>query len=356
MKYIVYMTVNTVNNKIYVGVHKTENPDVFDGYYGCGVSLQKHYFMDYPRTYFQKALKHYGFKSFKRVVIKVYDTAEEAYHLESIIVDKDFLKRDDTYNLALGGGSGADYLNPVYQFTLEGKLIAEYDNNTAAAEALGISQSCICNAKLQKGSCAGYYWSNEKSININEFHNHIGHEVNQYDADGNWTTCFSNLTEAAKATNDTEKSIFRAINTQMKRNNYYWSFSYTSKFVPKRISLRGKLLYIYDLSGKYITTLKSPKDIKEFFKTSNYGNIKAAIMNNRAFKGCQISLEHLDNLPAIKMFSNNTAKQVGCYNSNGELIETFHSIKSAVKKYGTKVARIVRGQKDSIKGLTFKIL
>lgn len=49
-----------------------------------------------------------------RVVIKVCDKAEEAYHLESIIVDKDFLKRDDTYNLALGGGSGADYLNPVY--------------------------------------------------------------------------------------------------------------------------------------------------------------------------------------------------------------------------------------------------
>lgn len=79
-------------------------------------------------------------------------------------------------------------------------------------------------------------------------------------------------------------------------------------------------------------------------------------MNNRAFKGCQISLEYLDNLPAIKMFSNNTAKQVGCYNSDGKLIETFSSIKSAVKKYGTKVARIVRGQKDSIKGLTFKIL
>ena len=34
MKYIIYKTTCLVNNKIYVGVHKTENPDVFDGYLG----------------------------------------------------------------------------------------------------------------------------------------------------------------------------------------------------------------------------------------------------------------------------------------------------------------------------------
>ena len=37
-EYIVYMTINLVNNKIYIGVHKT-NLEFFDGYLGNGVYL-----------------------------------------------------------------------------------------------------------------------------------------------------------------------------------------------------------------------------------------------------------------------------------------------------------------------------
>ena len=37
MKYIVYQTVCKVNNKIYIGVHCTNNPNGFDGGFGAGV-------------------------------------------------------------------------------------------------------------------------------------------------------------------------------------------------------------------------------------------------------------------------------------------------------------------------------
>ena len=41
MKYIVYQTVCKTNKKIYIGVHSTENPDIFDGYLGCGVYIYR---------------------------------------------------------------------------------------------------------------------------------------------------------------------------------------------------------------------------------------------------------------------------------------------------------------------------
>ena len=39
MEYIVYLTNNIINNKIYVGVHKTEDSNIFDGYYGNGLII-----------------------------------------------------------------------------------------------------------------------------------------------------------------------------------------------------------------------------------------------------------------------------------------------------------------------------
>lgn len=41
MKYIVYQTINKINGKIYVGVHGTENPNVFDQYLGNGSYANK---------------------------------------------------------------------------------------------------------------------------------------------------------------------------------------------------------------------------------------------------------------------------------------------------------------------------
>ena len=44
MKYIVYKTINTVNDYSYIGIHQTV-PDFFDGYLGDGIYINK------PATY-----------------------------------------------------------------------------------------------------------------------------------------------------------------------------------------------------------------------------------------------------------------------------------------------------------------
>lgn len=138
MKYIVYQTVNKINNKIYVGVHKTENPDIFDGYLGCGVIITSpSSYMD-PYTPFQYAVKKYGPGSFIRTTLQVFDTAQEAFALERAIVNIDFIKRPNTYNAALGGGGGSQALVEVYQFDLNGAFIKKWDSIMEAAEFFGL--------------------------------------------------------------------------------------------------------------------------------------------------------------------------------------------------------------------------
>jgi len=93
----VYKTTNNLNGKIYVGVHTTDNLD--DGYLGSG----KH---------FENALKKYGRNYFKREILSYHYTVKSALAEEARIVDSAFIRREDTYNIVIGGGylgSGPDH-------------------------------------------------------------------------------------------------------------------------------------------------------------------------------------------------------------------------------------------------------
>ena len=356
MKYIVYQTINLINNKIYVGYHRTENPEIFDGYLGCGVKLSNPYFINNPRTPFQYALKKYGVTNFKRIVLASFNTVEEALNLEKEIVNIDFIKRKDTYNVALGGNAG-QFLFPINQFDNTGKLIYKWDNMAIAAETLGVSHTSINNAKLYKGSCLGYFWSTEDTINPKEFSYHVGTKTYQYDIDGNLIGQYASITEAAKAVNDDDRAIHRAIKTGMKHRDYYWSFKLSEKYIPiKKVSLKGKTLYIYDLDGNFIKEVLVGQELKDFYKISHYGCLKQAIQNNRPYKNTQISFEKVDIMPKVIAFSDFNAKRIGRYSKEGKLLEEFNSIKAAVKKYGSGVNRVLLKRQETTKGYIFKYL
>ena len=77
---------------------------------------------NFPETPFQYAVKKYGPGKFKRSILKIFDSYEEAYALEAELVNKDFIKRSDTYNIHLGG-IGGRIGKPINQFDFNGKLI-----------------------------------------------------------------------------------------------------------------------------------------------------------------------------------------------------------------------------------------
>jgi len=91
--YTVYQTTNQINGKIYIGVHKTKNP--YDSYIGSGKILRQ-------------AIKVHGKSAFVKEVLFVFDNIHDAYMKEAELVNEDFIKRLDTYNVVCGGSVSAD--------------------------------------------------------------------------------------------------------------------------------------------------------------------------------------------------------------------------------------------------------
>ncbi len=94
--YYIYQITNTVNAKIYVGVHKTKSLD--DGYMGSGKIIRS-------------AIQKHGISNFSKVILEFFDTSEAMYAKEKEIVTDEFLLREDTYNLRRGGTGGFDFIN-----------------------------------------------------------------------------------------------------------------------------------------------------------------------------------------------------------------------------------------------------
>lgn len=92
MYYYLYEIKNNVNNKIYVGVHETDDLD--DGYMGSGKLIQS-------------AIKKYGVNNFTKTILQFFDTSENMYVKEAEIVNESFVSRKDTYNIANGGSGGS---------------------------------------------------------------------------------------------------------------------------------------------------------------------------------------------------------------------------------------------------------
>lgn len=91
MYHIIYKTTNLINNKIYIGQHKTDNLD--DGYLGSGLHLRR-------------AIKKYGKQNFKREILFTFDNFDDMNNKEIELVTEEFVLREDNYNLRLGGHRG----------------------------------------------------------------------------------------------------------------------------------------------------------------------------------------------------------------------------------------------------------
>lgn len=354
MKYIVYQTTNLINNKIYIGQHKTKDPETFDQYLGCGIKVNMPSSYENPCSPLQYAVKKYGVKNFKRTTIAVFDTLEEALELEAKIVNYDFLKRKDTYNAQLGGITGYKYL-PINQFDLNGNFIKTWNNMADAADFYCVSHTAIFNASKVKGSCKGFFWSKESQINVTEFLSQKETKCFQYDATtGKFVSFYNSIKEAASIIGVTPQSIGNAIQSGYNVKGYYFSSKMLEEYNGKpKVSIKNKTIYVYNLDGEYLTQLKNGNEIKEYFKINTTNPITLALRKNSNYKNYQFSLEKVEKMDKC-IIKTHYKRPVLVYDINGNFIEEIESLTGATKKYSRGVERVLKGIQQQCKGFIFK--
>lgn len=278
MKYIVYITINLCNGKFYIGVHRT-NPEIFDGYIGCGIYRASQATKDYT---LHKAVRKYGYENFKRTIIKTFpDTEEgrkEAFELEALIVNETLLKSKSTYNTALGGRESTteDLMKTVYMFDLNGNYLRSFKSARDAASYIqpdnqDSARAAIKNNCLgQTNSSFGYFWSYNKKFTYTT--GEIMKAVAQYTINGKFLRTFKSITEAEVALS--LNSISQAIIKKGSSGGFQWRYyEGDNSDIPALINVKTKNLFLpiimYDKQGNVIKEFDCVKQcISEYPKLS----------------------------------------------------------------------------------------
>lgn len=358
MKYIVYLTTNLVNNKIYVGVRETDNPDVFDGYIGCGVMINSPSTYKKSKTAFQYAVNKYGPKSFRRITLAICDNEEDAYYLESIIVNERFIKRKDVYNMTIGGHKGPDQSIEIYQYSIEGVFIKKWSSAQAASKFMKCSRTTIARAAKEFGSAHGFIWSYKyhENLNLEEYNVNFRklYKIHEYDLEGNYICTYNNTNEVV----DKYKCSLAHINTSMllktKCCNKYFSIEKLEKYIPETtINRKGEKVYLYNKDGSFFKEFKNSTECARYFGKKQAGTISKAYRLKRLFCGYQISYDKVESMDCIEIAD--IKKPVLQYDLNGKFIKRFDTMSKAVKEYGSGVKKVCKGQQNQTKGYIFKI-
>lgn len=262
MKYIVYKTTCLVNQKYYIGVHKTEDPDIFDGYLGRGFYKQHSWYIKHPESPLHYAIIKYGVENFSRETLFIYDNEKSAYDKEEEIVTEEFIKDSHNYNVCVGGKHPYKPGRQVFQFDFSGHLINTYENALAASKIVKVDISNINDAINHKRTSANSLWSTSNSINISEYQITECYKYYIYDSDGTFVQEFNSNQECIEYLNTNRGNLTRAIKLQNKISGYFISTEKYDKIRIQVTKLNGKLNR-YTLDGKYIDSFNSIAEARQ---------------------------------------------------------------------------------------------
>lgn len=264
-KYIVYKTTNTVNNKIYIGVH-LEDLNSPNKYIGCGIYSNT----SKCKTHFQNAVKKYGYDKFKREILFTYPNSEEgmelAYSKEAELVNEEFIKRNDVYNMQVGGKltTFENRKKKISQYSLEGKFIKSFDSIEEAKQETGLYTIAAAVLGYSK-YCGNFQWKEYDPNEIDIEPIQIKEKpVYQFDLQGNFLKVWKSASLASKQFNNpsaARTAIHNVChNITRQAYGYYWSFKRRFEYNEY---IKTKAVACYDDNGNFITSYTSLKEAAE---------------------------------------------------------------------------------------------
>ena len=359
MKHILYCTINKVNFKIYIGVHKTDTPWIFDGYLGCGA------WNDAPSSYNQgkfplhAAILKYGVKSFHRTTLRVFDTEEEALNAEAEIVTPEFISQSHNYNATVGGGKPPLLNKPIYQFDIRGNLIKKWDIQSDVNRHYGTNVN-LCEVVSKKRSFAGFLWNTEDHIdNIEEYDLEPRYSfISQYNLDGELLAQFKSSAEAAQKLDIPRSEIVNAVTSKRPRSGYYFLKSAVDiaellKSRKEKRSPNKQPVYRYLETGEFDAEFSTTMEAVRATPKAHSSSIKNAVVDGLKCGGYRWSYIKSDNYFNIENPKEcKKYTKIAQYSLDGELIKIW-DLKECRKVYRYCI-RNCTGSLKSTAGFVFK--
>ena len=348
MKYIVYLTTNLINNKIYIGVHGTEDPNKWDHYLGCAV------FDNIPNSYnkretpFQCAVAKYGPKNFHRKTLRVFDNLQDALDLERWLVCPSFIERTDTYNITLGGGMPPTLEKHIYQYDLDGNFVKEWQSIISITTNFNCNKDRIRMVIDDKRSFEASYWTEEyyEKLDTKEYRPSSRGSIRQYTTYGKFLKSFKNTTEAAKALDIDRSKITNAIYGKYATSGFWFlkEGETIESYLDGSIKNSPKI-YQYNVNGDFIKVYENIKVLKKEFKC-NKKDLERAIKNSDKFFDYYWSYSRYDNIllenPELEQ---KTPRKVYQFTLEGDFIREWDSITECRKQFPS-VLQVCLGKRN----------
>lgn len=219
-KYCVYMHINKINNKKYIGM-TSRKPNIRFGKNGKNYYNAKHFF---------NAINKYGWENFEHIILFKNLTKEEAEQKEIELISKYYTTdKYFGYNISKGGTGGNNKdVFPIKKYDLYGNYICTYDNATKAALDINGNRSCIthcCKSEKSRYKYKNFMWCYGNEEIIKPYIRSTWKPIFQYTLDKKYIKEFKNIAEAAKEVNGDISAISRCANHKQKyAYGYLWEW------------------------------------------------------------------------------------------------------------------------------------